>query len=86
MSILYYYTLFPTISQERKSRQNEKEASANVVKNGSSYQIAVESNKASKVALMNVGTPKQVTGAFYTQDGENVIVAFDGNGKAEVVF
>ena len=66
--------------------ENEKEASANVVKNGSSYQIAVESNKASKVALMNVGTPKQVTGAFYTQDGENVIVAFDGNGKAEVVF
>jgi alpha-D-xyloside xylohydrolase len=35
---------------------------------------------------MNVGTPKQVTGASYTQDGENVIVAFDGNGKAEVVF
>ena len=68
------------------ARENEKEASANVVKNGSSYQIAVESNKASKVALMNVGTPKQVTGAFYTQDGENVIVAFDGNGKAEVVF
>ena len=66
--------------------ENEKEASANVVKNGSSYQIAVESNKASKVALMNVGTPKQVTGAFYTQDGENVIVAFDGDGKAEVVF
>ena len=25
MSILYYYTLFPAISQERKSRQNEKE-------------------------------------------------------------
>ena len=66
--------------------ENEKEASANVVKNGSSYQIAVESNKASKVALMNVGAPKQVNGASYTQDGENVIVEFHGDGKAEVVF
>ena len=66
--------------------ENEKEASADVVKNGTSYEITVESKKASKVALMNVGAPKQVTGAFYTQDGENVIVAFDGDGKAEVVF
>ena len=66
--------------------ENEKEASANVVKNGSSYQIAVESNKASKVALMNGGAPKQVNGASYTQDGENVIVEFHGDGKAEVVF
>lgn len=30
MSILYYYTLFTAISQERKSRQNEKEASVSV--------------------------------------------------------
>ena len=86
MSILYYYTLFPTISQERKSRQNEKEASADVVKNGTSYEITVESKKASKVALMNVGAPKQVNGASYTQNGENVIVEFHGDGKAEVVF
>ena len=66
--------------------ENEKEASVSVVKNGASCQIAVESKKASKVALMNVGTPKQVNGASYTQDGENVIVEFNGDGKAEVVF
>ena len=66
--------------------ENEKEASADVVKNGTSYEITVESKKASKVALMNVGAPKQVNGASYTQDGENVIVEFHGDGKAEVVF
>ena len=66
--------------------ENEKEASAGVVKNGTSYEITVESKKASKVALMNVGAPKQVNGASYTQDGENVIVEFNGDGKAEVVF
>lgn len=66
--------------------ENEKEASADVVKNGTSYEITVESKKASKVALMNVGAPKQVNGASYTQDGENVIVEFNGDGKAEVVF
>lgn len=66
--------------------ENEKEASADVVKNGTSYEITVESKKASKVALMNVGAPKQVNGASYTQNGENVIVEFHGDGKAEVVF
>lgn len=66
--------------------ENEKEASAGVVKNGTSYEITVESKKASKVALMNAGVPKQVNGASYTQDGENVIVEFNGDGKAEVVF
>ena len=66
--------------------ENEKAASADVVKNGTSYEITVESKKASKVALMNVGAPKQVNGASYTQNGENVIVEFHGDGKAEVVF
>lgn len=66
--------------------ENEPEASVSITHEGSVYKISTDSPKSSKVELVNVGTPSEVTGAVYRMEENNLVIELSGNQRVEVKF
>lgn len=66
--------------------ENEPEASVSITHEGSVYKISIDSPKSSKVELVNVGTPSEVTGAVYRMEENNLVIELSGNQRVEVKF
>lgn len=68
------------------NKDNEVEVTVNAINEGGVYKIAVASKKAYKVVLINAGEPAEVTGAEYTMDSDNVVLAASGNSEIIVKY
>ncbi|MBO5524939.1 MAG: alpha-xylosidase, partial [Roseburia sp.] len=66
--------------------ENEPEASISITHDGSVYKISADSPKSSKVELVNVGTPSEVTGAAYHMEENNLVIELSGSQSVEVKF
>lgn len=75
-----------TVQTTVYNTENEPEASISITHEGSVYKISTDSPKSSKVELVNVGTPSEVTGAVYRMEENNLVIELSGNQRVEVKF
>ncbi len=75
-----------TVQTTVYNTENEPEASISITHEGSVYKISADSPKNSKVELVNVGTPSEVTGAVYRMEENNLVIELSGNQRVEVKF
>lgn len=75
-----------TVQTTVYNTENELEASISITHEGSVYKISADSPKNSKVELVNVGTPSEVTGAVYRMEENNLVIELSGNQRVEVKF
>lgn len=75
-----------TVQTTVYNTENEPEASVSITHEGSVYKISTDSPKSSKVELVNVGTPSEVTGAVYRMEENNLVIELSGNQRVEVKF
>lgn len=75
-----------TVQTTVYNTENEPEASISITHEGSVYKISADSPKSSKVELVNVGTPSEVTGAVYRMEENNLVIELSGNQRVQVKF
>ncbi len=66
------------------SGDGERETFVQVRRAGNRYTVKVAGRKASKVMFVNMDAPVSVKGASYEVAGRDLILFFDGEGKAEI--